>query len=283
MIKKILVPIEFSYETENVVSYASHIAKQFNAKMLLLHVYNIPQYEPYAVSGPAGAPPADHYMQKSLMEEEKRMAHQKADELVNRVRELKEVKHEVMTKPGFLTDEINDIAQEELVDLVIMGTSGASGLKEFFMGTHGEKVTRKVPCSVILVPQDYSFKNIKNICLAIDSERTSDNIIQLNIIKSLAKIFDSTIHVINVKEETESSDDKDMFEGVKQELSGAKMTFSSILNDSIEEGVKEFMDTKPIDLVSLIFHEHSFFERIINPSLVSKMAYHTDIPLLVIK
>lgn len=141
--KKILVPTDFSKPAENALRVAASLAKKHDAEIILLHMMGL----------------SDAVMTKNESREVfKAMYYMK----------LAEQRFEELTKKDYLqgihvTDtvhnytvfsEINDIAQEVEADLIVMGSIGASGLKEVFVGSNTEKVVRTSELPVLVIKHE---------------------------------------------------------------------------------------------------------------------------------
>jgi universal stress protein A len=136
MIQKILFPTDFSAASNAALRYAVSLARQSDALLLVLHV------EPPSVP-PLGtvAPPADH------MDEEEEALVTLLTTIV--AADNKKVSHEFRNVRGDPAEVIVRVAQQEHVDLIVMATSGRTGLRRMLMGSVAEAVVRQAPCPVL--------------------------------------------------------------------------------------------------------------------------------------
>lgn len=140
---RILVPTDFSLPAQHALRYAIEFAKKFEAEILLVHVVEPPAYS-FARSGPIGE------------SEEQRRAYEWFDQqLAGQARD--EVPDSITVKTALLkgpaASEISACAQREKVDLIVMATSGRSGLTDVLLGSTAERVLRRAPCPVMTVHQ----------------------------------------------------------------------------------------------------------------------------------
>ena len=139
-IGRILVPVDFSAPAEKALRYAVSFARQFAAKIALLHVRPIPYY-PAEMGGfptviPADEPPT-----------EKVQARLDADaSLVP-----PEMRDRTLLRTGAAYDEICKAARELEADMIIIATHGRTGLKHILLGSTTERVVRHAPCPVLVV------------------------------------------------------------------------------------------------------------------------------------
>ncbi len=139
-IKKILVPIDFSNYSKNLLSYANGFAETFDAKIFLIHVVEPIIYPVDFSMGQIDFPATDSNLTNKAKEELKNMA----NNLIG-----KNIKTEIIVKSGKPFVEINETARELDVDLIIIATHGHTGVEHLLFGSTAEKVVRKAPCPVL--------------------------------------------------------------------------------------------------------------------------------------
>jgi universal stress protein A len=138
-ITRILVPIDFSGDADAAFSYASALAVTFGASLHLLHVVE----DPLA----AGAWSSEIYTAEI------------AGLQINLVRDAEQrLRGYVSGKAGEITTEVRtghvaravlEFAKEKVIDLIVMGTHGRTGLAHVVMGSVAERVVRLAPCPVL--------------------------------------------------------------------------------------------------------------------------------------
>ena len=155
-IKKILVPIAFSKNCDIAKDYADELAKQFKAKVKLLHVVEQSPYEVYMQRGimedvplyeRAGAalPSANQkFIIKDVVEETRKE--------LERMKKADGVSYEYEVRHGHTVDEIVREIESYDPDVVVVATHGHTGLKHLVLGSVTEKVVRLSPKPVLTVP-----------------------------------------------------------------------------------------------------------------------------------
>ena len=143
-IKRILVPIDFSKDSLDALTYATEFAAPFGAELALLHVVEPIYY----------ATPTDMYTANvntaTLIEEQRRAAEQQLARIVAGL-EKKGRRVRAAVKTGAASKVIGDSAKKDRADLIIMATHGRTGLAHMFMGSVAEKVVRSAACPVLTV------------------------------------------------------------------------------------------------------------------------------------
>jgi universal stress protein A len=137
-LKSILVPIDFSKISQKALEYAVPLAKQFEAKITLLHAI---EPRPYPIDLTYISMGEDFPI-KPLEEE--------LNALAKRTIEPRLLK-EVIVKMGTAFEVISNVAWDCEADLIVITTHGNTGLKHVFMGSTAERVVRHAPCPVFVV------------------------------------------------------------------------------------------------------------------------------------
>lgn len=139
--KKILCPIDFSAYSRRAMHTAVSLATQYSAPLVLVNVWDMP----IAIGGQMGMDLNSIEMARVEAEATlaawKREAHETGAKIV-----------ETMFVTGSAWNEIVTAAEKDkVVDLIVLGTHGRTGLKRLFLGSVAEKVIRHAPCSVLVV------------------------------------------------------------------------------------------------------------------------------------
>lgn len=135
-IKTILHPTDFSDASEHARQMALELARDYGARLVLMHAVEPPVY--YGEFGVNFTAPPDHLGTAD-------------DKLVGLAEEGAPVTIEPLTVEGIAASEILRVATERHCDLVVIGSHGRSGLGRVLMGSVAEEVARKSPCPVLIV------------------------------------------------------------------------------------------------------------------------------------
>lgn len=154
-IKSILVPIDFSAESEKALVYAVPFAREFGAKLTLLHVV-----EPIHPMDLRKSFPDVAKSFTPVMEKDKVMAEceQHLARVVKDIEIEPELVENVAARYGRAFNEITDAARAAKADLIIISTHGHTGLEHVLLGSTVERVVRHAPCPVLVVrPRQHEF------------------------------------------------------------------------------------------------------------------------------
>lgn len=271
--KTILVPTDFSENADNALYYAIDIAKNINAKIILLNAF----YVAYSSS---------HVPVDFIVAEKKDAKKESETQLKASVLKIKhagKIGHDVICTEGFAVDEILKAIENERVDLVVMGTKGANDFVDSILGSNTAKVIEKAKCPVIAVPEDASFKAIEKITYATDF-----NNCDMDALKSIVEIFRSfnvkinVLHVLGSLESriVENVLMKEFKEEVHAKISYDKLSFQLLRGDDIESSLEKYVDEGNADLLVMSTHHRIFFNKLFGNSVTKHMAYHSSIPLM---
>lgn len=269
----ILVPTDFSKNAANALNYAIALAKKEKAKIILLHSLQSAYITPEV--------PAEYILEQLEAEEQGSLKQLKT--IAEKVTKAYKVKCSYLCKQGFAVDVITDTIKNKKIDLVVMGTKGAGGLKAAFIGSNAAAVIEKSPVPVIAVPEKASFERIKNILYATDY-RVTDTYALKSLVK-IAKMFNAKIEVVHISdgEYVKQGEQELLNEFIKKtgsKVKYKKMTYHLLYSGSVEKKLEEYVKKKSINLLAMSTHPRNFIDKLFGKSVTKKMVYHTKVPLL---
>jgi nucleotide-binding universal stress UspA family protein len=189
-INKILVPTDFSKTGLLAVEHAAFMAKLFKADLYLLHVVEIMDL---AYNLPGIVIQQDVVTLKTAAEEQINI-------LAGSVQKTYNIKVFTLCFTGSISGAIADTVSDKSIDIVVMGTHGAHGFKEFFVGSNAYKTVSLCPCPVITVQTDVEKLGFANIVLPIDD--CFDSRQKVNFTLTLGKNYASKIHILGLVDDT---------------------------------------------------------------------------------
>ncbi len=153
VIKKVLVPIDFSDYSKSALRYAVNFAKSFDSEIILIYVVEPIIYPPDFSMGQIAMPTFSTDWDIRAKEELDKLAK-------NEISNSSKVKTIIRTGKPYV--EIIDTAKEEDIDLIIIATHGHSGVEHLLFGSTAEKVVRKAPCPVLTLREPVKGFNYKD-------------------------------------------------------------------------------------------------------------------------
>lgn len=277
MMKKIILPTDFSENAYNAINYALQLFKDEECTFYLVNTYTPAIYESeYILHSPGQIGLGDIYQSVSAEELE---ALKKQLE-----KEFNNPKHKIYTHSAFniLVDEIVQIAKAEEADLIIMGTQGATGAKEIFLGSHTVHVIKKAPCPVIAIPADFEYEAPNEILFPTDFEVNYQEE-QLGQLMYLAKLHKARVEVIHISSGYELTEQQTKNKAVLGALlKDSTHVFHDLPSQEIIEGINNFQLKTKVSLLVMIQNKHTFLERLFIEPIIKKIGFHVRIPFMVI-
>jgi nucleotide-binding universal stress UspA family protein len=275
--KKILFPTDFSDKANNAFLYALKWAEQYDAEIIILHVYEFPIMDMSYVDVPIYQAEVYQSLELNSFENFKDQI-----PVLREIAENHNLGHIAMNSvllSGDLVSNILQLVESERINFVIMGTSRVSGFKEMFLGTNTASVMTGCQAYVIGIPDDSSYRPIHKICFTTQySDEEQDALRKLI---PIAKKFDAEIECIHIQ--TQDNEVKDVIIANWNLLFNAeKVHFNTIKSENIEDSILEFVNSGNIDLLAVAKHKRGFWDSLFHASLTKKLAMQIRIPLLVL-
>jgi nucleotide-binding universal stress UspA family protein len=271
--KKILFPTDFSEVANNAFVHALGLAKLVHGELILLHTYELPiidnQFAP------------QNY--QVLFDSLELSNFEKFKDEVPKLRAIAEAHHfenikmSHMILDGDLLFNIKEIIKKDKIDYVVMGTSGASGWKEAFLGTNTGEAIVNLSVPVLSVPKDCEFNKIEIIGFTT-RYREKDKEALKQVLK-IAKSAGAKVKCLYVK--TKVTDNTEAtFDDWKEQFKNEPVTFFILPNEDIKESISDFIAHQEIDVLAMLTYKRSFFESLFTSSFTEKMSYNSEVPIL---
>jgi nucleotide-binding universal stress UspA family protein len=271
--KKILFPTDFSEAADNAFVHALEFAKIVNAELILLHTFELPVYDNQFF------PENYNILFDSLQLSEFDMFKEEIPKLhaIAEKRNLQHIKMSHRLMDGNLLYNIKKAIEEENIDFIVMGTSGATGWEAFFLGTNTGNVLTAVNVPVLSVPLDSIFKKIETIGFTT-RYRDKDKKALKDVLK-IAKKTNASVKCLYVR--TNKSDvSPTTIKQWEEEFAGEPIQFSIIPSDDLQDTILDFVLFKDIDVLAMITYKRNFFVELFKPSLTQKFSNRLGIPVL---
>lgn len=271
--KKILFPTDFSEATDNAFVHALEFAKIVNAELVLLHTFELPVYDNQFF------PENYNVLFDSLQLSEFDMFKDEIPKLhaIAEKRNLNHIKMSHRLMDGNLLYNIKKAIEEENIDFIVMGTSGATSWEAFFLGTNTGNVLTAVNVPVLSVPLDSIFKKIETIGFTT-RYRDKDKKALKDVLK-IAKKTNASVKCLYVR--TNKSDvSPTTIKQWEEEFASEPIQFSIIPSDDLQDTILDFVLFKDIDVLAMLTYKRNFFVELFKPSLTQKFSNRLGIPVL---
>ncbi len=276
IMKNILLPTDFSENSKNAIHYALAFFKNELCTFHILHVQKASNY----TTDDLMVAPANTSIHQSVISDVKKKLNILTEQLKNEYAEENYTFHAI-TDYDIFTDAIKQAVKAKNIDLIVMGTNGATGATEVVFGSNTLNVIRKVDCPVLAIPQGYTYKKPKTILYTIDD---GDHFITEGIeplMDILAK-HNSSLRILKIKEdETVTVADFDDKKKMKDFFKNINHTFHAITNVPTALAITSFVQIMNINMTAMFIQRETFLERFFKGSETSKISYGTRVPLLI--
>lgn len=271
--KNILVTTDFSEKSIASLNVALSLAKQHKAKVFLLHAIELPIR--LMTESQVSVPEAMYFLNLT----KKRFADLKKD-LETEV----EVVDIIETAP--LVDAVAEVVKKHNIDLVFMGSNGASGAKELFIGSNAEKVIRSATVPVLVIKNPEEKLKIKHIMFGCDFSKRFLKPFEKAL--KLAKLFGAKVDLVYVNTPYQFLTTHEINHRMKEFLKEAehsKQRFEThVYNDiRVETGILNYVKENKIDLICMFPNGRKGIAHFFNGSISSDLVNHSDTPVLTIK
>ena len=273
---RILMPTDFSDNSFKAIQYALLVYKDIKCSFYLLHTYTPPVYQTEYLLGSPGLIGLGDVMHETSMTQLEKLKSRLENQYEND-------KHTFIVHTAFntLLGEISEIVTNEKIDLIVMGTQGATGAEEILFGTHTVHVIKKAKCPVIAVPPNYEYEAPKEILFPTDYEvdYRKDNITHL---LTIARQHKSRINVMHVRTGYDLNVVQEKHKGQLEKLLGSSVLFHDMPDNGIIEAVNAFQVKEKINLLVMVQNKHTFMERLFIEPVIKKIGFHISIPFMVL-
>ncbi len=274
VMKNILLPTDFSENSKNAISYALHF---FKGEKCTFHLLNSQKPSGYLTAdvlyGTPGASIYDGVLNDNKKGLEKMVAFCKS------IAEEEDYTFEPKLDFDNILDAVNQALSLDNIDLIIMGTNGATGAAEVIFGSNTLKIIRNVDCPVIAVPQGYSFQKIESVLLSLNYQYKISKK-NVDLLSEIINMHKSGLKILEIEEENiELTATKNNTEEALKEIGFERF---SLKNLPAAVAINAFEQLFPIQLHAMLVEQKSFLDRFIFGSETSKISYGSRVPLLVL-
>jgi len=273
---RIAIPTDFSDNAYKAAYFALELFKGQSCRFYLTHTYTPAFYRAeYLLHSPGQIGLGDFYREKVM---KKLRKFQKQLEL------KASDSHEFFCHAAFnsLAEELNDMGGKETLDLVIMGTQGATGAKEVLFGTHAVQVLHKASCPVLVIPEEAEVASLEHVLFPTDYTPDYPRL-PLKVLLHILEQPGVTMHVLHAYTSQDSKPDRQQArKGLERLLSPYQAEFTETGEMGILEAINTYARKVPIQLLVMVRNEHSFLENLLVTPVIDLIGFHSKIPFMVL-
>lgn len=277
--KRILVPTDFSPTAEKAFHFAVNLACKAKGTVVLYHVYTP--------------------LESVFIDTEKARNAYNVETKANVLKRLQGLKNKVLGNSSEvpvstiadrspLTGNILRFAEQQHIDLIVMGTQGASGLKKTIIGSEAARIAERSVMPVLLIPEKYVLKEPGQFVFATNYLPADQQ--ALTQVSGVARLYHAAITVLHLLDshqpEQEKEKERKDFDTyayfLAREFNESNMKFHLMETSALSEAMETLDKKFPYDIMVMVRRKKSFLERFFIKSFTRNMAYTTKKPLLII-
>ncbi len=273
---KILVPTDFSEQAENALKVAAQMARKFDSEIFLLHMLELPLdlIDPSQSGGSGDLPEAIFFM---------KLAHQRFSEVMKKDY-LEGIKVHETVEFHEAFDGIMEISNKYDCDVIIMGSNGAEGLKEIFIGSNTEKVVRNSEIPVLVIKRNLPIFDVKKFVFATDLNlETIPTFLKA---VEFSKKLQAKIELVMVNTPSKFITTSKMEEKLKlytEQVKEEDYHFTLYNDVSVETGILNYGNKINADLIGISTHGRQGLAHFINGSISEDLVNHAKRPIVTFK
>lgn len=276
--KKVVLPTDFSENAWKAISYATMLYKDLECEFYLLNVFSIDSFSLSNMLPPEpGLPVYDYALGDSQM---------KLEDIRDRLIYEKNPNHtyELVSKYNSLTEALKNMVNKMDVDLIVMGTKGASDSINVLYGSNAIDVMENITgCPVLVVPDEARAVTPKEIVFTTSLKHYYKKNELLSLFE-IAGLSNANIKILHVSESekklnNEQEEIKNMLLNIFQPF---KHSFHNLISKKgAEMAIIKFTEDHKSDMIALANREHNFLTSLISPTFTEEIGLYSEIPLLI--
>ncbi|TDS13658.1 nucleotide-binding universal stress UspA family protein [Maribacter caenipelagi] len=274
--KNILIPTNFSSNSYNALEYAINLFNNEPCTFYILHVDELSNSDIHSNSLIVITAP------KRISAKEKLQLH---------VKEISEgfnnPSHRfiALEEYGNLIDLVKKTVVDKKIDLIVMGTKGAKGLKASIIGSNTGNVITKVACNVLVIPENTLIITPSKIAFPTDFNLFYTYSI-LNSMTEILEISNAKLEVIHItlSRPTFSNSqviNKAYLHDYLKEIFTDAHSFQNILGDNIRDSILTYIAENKIEMLTMVAKNLNLFQQVFFNNSVEELSHQTSIPLFV--
>jgi nucleotide-binding universal stress UspA family protein len=259
--KKILVATDFSTCASNAMEYAMELAKILHVEVCAIHAIG-------STEGVNNSTYSAIYI-KDYYNAKKQALHTWENTYTNKP-EFSSVTVTTECEVGTVSNVITKYIDANPVELLVMGTMGATGISGIF-GSNANTMVEKTKTPTLIIPLESKFSMHPVITLATDfsSSLSTEDANGLNELIIASK--SEKLNVLNIIEGVQWKTNEAGEESLKKLINSTELEFKYITEDSAIDGIMNFIISNQTDILCLVKHHHNIIYRIFNRSTVNQV------------
>ncbi|MEG3659204.1 universal stress protein [Arenibacter palladensis] len=276
MNKRILIPTDFSKNALNAARYALDLYAKLNCEFYFLNVFRLTHYTTNTLILPEPGS-AEYEAAKGASEE----AFTKLLDMLELHHDNPKHSYHTISSFNFLSEAMKQTIDNKDIDLVVMGTQGATGAKGIIFGSNTVNAMEKIrECPVLAIPDELRFSAPKEIVFPTNY-KSSFSRKELNYLIEIAKMHNTSIKVVHFTKKITLTEDQEKHKQLLDDiLEGVDHSFHTLTDKDVAQGITSFVQSRNSDMIAFINKKHFLFNSIFSRPLVKEIGYDATVPIL---
>jgi len=269
MLKEVLILTDFSKNAENAVVYGLNLIKDERPIITLLHTVD--------------SSSTNYEAMFSLSEIAAARAETAFSMLKQRIVQLfptEKFNIRSLILFGDIVLNVQEYLRDREVDLIIMGTKGASDFANLLIGRNALSIVEKISCPILLIPDRCRFSPLTKVLVTVGYPNYNCTY-DIELLKMLIKNYQANLHLFYA--EKDSTSQTEFTPELPAQLSELHPSVHRVIGKEVLLRITSFIKSQKISLITIVMHDPYFFHRLFHKSIIKTMAVHTVVPLLILK
>jgi nucleotide-binding universal stress UspA family protein len=269
-----LIATDFSPASAFAVNYGTALAARLEASVHLIHMIHLDTFT---------HAPASVHMQL-IVEKMTEIAMKNLHAIQEDIRQkFSSIKIKTACIHGqVLSESLKSYVNENGIDLIIMGTHGASGIIGKLLGSNASNVIASSPVPVLVIPPGTEYRSHPRIFLTTDLNNLEP---KLKMVAPLAFFLKSelTLLHISVDDSHTPDEEEELGKRLRKEFNLPALKVKIIRHPSVYQGILEYARAHQPCIVAMFTHKPGFMEKLLGKSVTRHVVFHLEVPLLAFK
>jgi len=276
--KNILLPTDFSNNSLNAIDFAMQMFKDIECTF---HILNVQKASSFVSDDLMTASPSVNLYQ-AIIDASKKSLNNVIKSIEAKYKNPKHQLVPIVDYDNFI-DSINQTCEVKNVDLIIMGTKGASGLEKVVFGSNTVRVIQRGKIPVLAIPNNYCYVQFKEVAL-LSNYLIEYSKKDISIFLKIVDMYNSKVDVLYVSESKALTDaQEDNIRLLDKFFEKTAHEFIQLEGSDVYKKVDEFIKINKTELLAMVNRKHSFLERLLSTQKVEEFGFNINVPFLVLQ
>ncbi|HMQ45406.1 MAG: universal stress protein [Confluentibacter sp.] len=276
--KRILLPTDFSKNSINAIDYAMEMFKDEPCHFYVLNVQKASSF----ISADLMVVNSSATIYTTIVDAAKKSINNITARIKKQYHNDKHEFESIVDYDNFI-DAINEVTTKYHIDLIVMGTKGASGFAKVFFGSNTVKVIQRCHVPVLAIPENCVFSNLDKIgfTTSFDSLYKTKDLLPLT---QLLNKYNSKLYILHAVGENNFAEEMNRnIDFFKSNFKDSTFQYLHVADKDVYKTIYQYSTKNDIKMIALCVCKHSFFERLFNRHTFEDIAFSINIPFLVMK